>query len=66
MKANPCRYCHGTARVTYTASSGVKHVDECTSCNGTGIDGDPFWLFIILTTAFAVTVGLILLFLFPL
>lgn len=44
MKTNPCRYCKGTARITFrhpTRDAICGH--ECTSCNGTGIDGNPRW-----------------------
>lgn len=45
MKTNPCRYCHGSRQITFTREDGAKLVHECTSCNGTGIDGDPRLLF---------------------
>jgi len=36
----PCRYCKGTTRIRYTMR-GQTYEHECTSCNRTGIDGDP-------------------------
>jgi hypothetical protein len=38
IPTNPCRYCKGTARI-----KGDFGEHECTSCNGTGIDGEPFY-----------------------
>jgi DnaJ-class molecular chaperone len=40
INEHPCRYCKGTRRITLQGTS-----FECTSCNGTGIDGDPRFLF---------------------
>lgn len=34
---HPCRYCKGTARIQHS----VEGSHECTSCNGTGIEGSP-------------------------
>lgn len=42
METKPCRYCKGTARITYRHPiRDTVHGHDCTSCNGTGIDGDP-------------------------
>lgn len=61
MKTNPCRYCHGTARITYRHPTRAAFMDhECTSCNGTGIDGDPrwaFWLIVLIGVAMVIGVG---------
>lgn len=41
MKTRFCRYCGGTTRITLRSKGGMPHTHACTSCNGTGIDGDP-------------------------
>lgn len=43
IPTNPCRYCKGAARIKW---EGGEH--ECTSCNGTGIDGEPLALLYII------------------
>lgn len=46
MKDTPCRYhCDRGLQM-----EPVPH--PCTSCNGTGIDGNPCWLMLILALAF--------------
>lgn len=47
MKTNPCRYCHGRR-------------GGCTSCNGTGIDGNPRIGLLIVILSALLTVGGIL------
>ncbi len=53
----PCRYCHGTSRIT----GYLEGEHECTSCNGTGVDGEPAWLVIYLIL-FIVVGGIIFIF----
>lgn len=57
--SRPCRYCHGKAK-----NNGYPEGEhECTSCNGTGMDGEPAYLVIyLLLFVAAVVIGTILAF----
>jgi hypothetical protein len=55
---HPCRYCKGTARI-----NGVLEGEhDCTSCNGTGIDGEPLFGCIAGIAAIAFVVALVVIF----
>ena len=56
IPTNPCRYCKGTTRI-----KGDFPEHECTSCNGTGIDGDPFYGLVVLA-AFAIILAIVVIF----
>jgi len=45
IPSNPCKPCKGTGRIGQRIPPGSY---DCTSCNGTGIDGNPRWLFLTL------------------
>jgi hypothetical protein len=53
----PCRYCKGTARTKNPFGPDY----ECTSCNGTGIDGEPAYGCAVLA-AFLIVLALIVIF----
>lgn len=64
MKTTPCRHCGGRGRITFQSEVSLSLMSsDCTSCNGTGIAGDPRLLLgCMLLSAIVTVVGLYALF----